>query len=266
MSQVKVQGNASGTGIFTIASPNSNNNQTLTLPDATGTVVTKSGTYVATSELASGTANSTTFLRGDQTWATVTSLPGMQGQVFTSSGTFTVPSGITAVKVTVVGGGGGGGASSGGCSSGAGGGGGGAGTSIRYVTGLTPGGTVSVTVGAAGTAGAGAGGAGGASSFGAFATGNGGSGGGTGFAGGTGAAGANGTATTGDINLTGYRTSSNSRGGGQAYFLSQAFDGTSAVQAGTAGGGYGAGGSGSSSNVGTINGGAGAPGIVVVEW
>jgi hypothetical protein len=38
MSQVKITGNASGTGIFTIASPNSNNNQTLTLPDSTGTV------------------------------------------------------------------------------------------------------------------------------------------------------------------------------------------------------------------------------------
>jgi hypothetical protein len=38
MSQVKIQGNASGTGIFTIASPNSNNNQTLTLPDSTGTI------------------------------------------------------------------------------------------------------------------------------------------------------------------------------------------------------------------------------------
>jgi hypothetical protein len=37
MSQIKVQGNASGTGIFTIASPNSNTDRTLTLPDATGT-------------------------------------------------------------------------------------------------------------------------------------------------------------------------------------------------------------------------------------
>jgi hypothetical protein len=36
-------------------------------------------------------------------------LPGNQGQVFTSNGTFTIPSGVTAVKVTVVGGGGGGG-------------------------------------------------------------------------------------------------------------------------------------------------------------
>lgn len=38
MSQVKVSGNASGTGIFEIAAPNSNSNRTLTLPDATGTI------------------------------------------------------------------------------------------------------------------------------------------------------------------------------------------------------------------------------------
>jgi hypothetical protein len=38
MSLVKVQGNASGTGIFTIASPNSNTDRTLTLPDSSGTL------------------------------------------------------------------------------------------------------------------------------------------------------------------------------------------------------------------------------------
>lgn len=38
MSIVKVQGNASGTGTFTVTSPNSNNTQTLTLPDATDTL------------------------------------------------------------------------------------------------------------------------------------------------------------------------------------------------------------------------------------
>jgi hypothetical protein len=38
MSKVSLAGNASGTGIFTIASPNSNTDRTLTLPDATGTV------------------------------------------------------------------------------------------------------------------------------------------------------------------------------------------------------------------------------------
>ena len=39
MSQVTLQGNASGTGIFTVAAPNSNTNRTLSLPDATGTVI-----------------------------------------------------------------------------------------------------------------------------------------------------------------------------------------------------------------------------------
>jgi len=38
MSQVKISGNASGTGIFTIASPNGNTDRTLTLPDAAGTI------------------------------------------------------------------------------------------------------------------------------------------------------------------------------------------------------------------------------------
>ena len=39
MSKVAIEGNASGSGTFTIASPNSNTNRTLTLPDSTGTVV-----------------------------------------------------------------------------------------------------------------------------------------------------------------------------------------------------------------------------------
>jgi hypothetical protein len=38
MSLIKLSGNPSGTGNFTLASPNSNTDRTLTLPDATGTV------------------------------------------------------------------------------------------------------------------------------------------------------------------------------------------------------------------------------------
>ncbi len=38
MSKVVIQGNASGTGDFTIAAPNSNTDRTLTLPDAAGTL------------------------------------------------------------------------------------------------------------------------------------------------------------------------------------------------------------------------------------
>jgi hypothetical protein len=42
MSKVVITGNASGTGDFTIAAPNSNTDRTLTLPDITGTVLTDS--------------------------------------------------------------------------------------------------------------------------------------------------------------------------------------------------------------------------------
>jgi hypothetical protein len=39
MSIIAVQGNASGSGTVTVAAPNTNSNQTITLPDATGTLV-----------------------------------------------------------------------------------------------------------------------------------------------------------------------------------------------------------------------------------
>ena len=107
-------------------------------------------------------------------------LPGPRAEVFTSSGTFTVPSGVTACKVTVVGGGGGGGgayqADRAGC------GGGGGGTAIEWITGLTAGDTVSVTIGAGGTgggttAGSQDGNSGGTSSFGSYCSATGGEGG-----------------------------------------------------------------------------------------
>lgn len=40
MSSIAISSNASGTAVFTLASPATNTNQTLTLPDATGTVLT----------------------------------------------------------------------------------------------------------------------------------------------------------------------------------------------------------------------------------
>lgn len=43
MSKVVITGNASGTGDFTIAAPNSNTDRTLTLPDEAGTVLTTAG-------------------------------------------------------------------------------------------------------------------------------------------------------------------------------------------------------------------------------
>lgn len=44
MSQVKISGNASGTGVLTIAAPNTNTDRTLDLPDSAGTVATAEST------------------------------------------------------------------------------------------------------------------------------------------------------------------------------------------------------------------------------
>lgn len=47
MSKIALEPNASGTGTFSIASPNSNSNRTLTLPDNTGTVLTDQSAVLA---------------------------------------------------------------------------------------------------------------------------------------------------------------------------------------------------------------------------
>ena len=70
----------------------------------------------------------------------------VSAQVFTSSGTFTIPA--TKVKVTVIGAGGG--AVNSGAYSGAGAG----GTAIKWLSGLTVGATLTVTIGTGGSAGA----------------------------------------------------------------------------------------------------------------
>jgi hypothetical protein len=43
LSKISIEGNASGTGTLTIAAPNTNSNFTLTLPEATGTIITTAG-------------------------------------------------------------------------------------------------------------------------------------------------------------------------------------------------------------------------------
>ena len=48
MSKIALSGNASGTGTFTIASPNSNTDRTLNLPDNSGTVLTTGSTFAGT--------------------------------------------------------------------------------------------------------------------------------------------------------------------------------------------------------------------------
>ena len=47
MSKVKIQGNAGGTGIFTVAAPATNTDRTITLPDVDATVMTTAGGTIA---------------------------------------------------------------------------------------------------------------------------------------------------------------------------------------------------------------------------
>lgn len=122
---------------------------TLTVPVTGGEIPLKDG---------SGTITATSFV-GDGSGLTGIAGGFSNMQVFTASGTFTVPAGVTKVKVTVIGGGGGGGGASssfGQLPSG----GGGGGCAIKIASSLLPGSGVSVTVGIGGTAG-GAGAAGG---------------------------------------------------------------------------------------------------------
>lgn len=172
-------------------------------------------------------------------------------QVFTSSGTFTVPDGVTKIKATVVGGGGNGG--NGIASSNAGAGGGGAGTAIGIYT-VTPGSAVSITVGSATQA----------SSFGSFCS----------AAGGSSASGltpgSGGVGSGGNLNLrgSGANSSVTTGFGGCGGNSSIGGGGNGGVSSGSAqaGGSYGGGGGGGSGTSGFTAGGAGAPGIVIVEW
>ena len=192
-------------------------------------------------------------------WATAASGSGFSNMnVFATSTTFTVPTGITKVKVTVVGGGGGGAIS----------GGGGGGAAIEIVSGLTPGNTVTVTVGTGGTggnAGSGTAGTGGqTSSFGAFCSATGGVGGVAAF---TTDPPLGGLGSGGDLNIRGqgggfgYNDGCATLGGtGGSSILGGGSPGKNGT--GTAGGAYGGGGGGSSAAVA----GAGAAGVVIVEY
>jgi hypothetical protein len=82
MSKVVIQGDASGTGNFTIAAPNSNTDRTLTLPDEAGTVLT-SVSSLAGANLSNNSITSAK-LTGDavpigagQTWQNVTRTSGV---------------------------------------------------------------------------------------------------------------------------------------------------------------------------------------------
>ena len=75
MSKVAITGNTSGTGVFTVASPNSNVDRVLTLPDETGTVDTlqRSGNVVQVVNFQTGAvATGTTVIPLDNTIPQIT--------------------------------------------------------------------------------------------------------------------------------------------------------------------------------------------------
>ena len=180
---VRLQGRAGGTSSFavtltpttlaanrTITLPNADINFTTGLPIAnggtgattkaagfnalspittTGDLIIGNGSNSAT-RLAIGTSGQVLTSNGTTaSWGAASAAgASLSAQVFTSNGTFTIPTGVTKLKITVVGGGGGGGGGT------VGGGGGAGGAAISYLSSLTPGNTLSVTIGASGTGGA----------------------------------------------------------------------------------------------------------------
>tara|TARA_R110000868_G_scaffold57972_3_gene178835 strand:- start:533 stop:1372 length:840 start_codon:yes stop_codon:yes gene_type:complete len=164
MSSVIIAGDTSGS--ITLAAPAVSGSSVITLPAATGTFITTTGgvTPGTTGNLL--TSNGTSWTSAAAPAAgTPISTPDVK--TTGTSATFTIPTGVTKMKVTVIGGGGaGGGSGSDGCGNFENGtGGSAAGAAITYLTGLTPGNTLAYTVGAGGTGSSNAnGGSGGTSS------------------------------------------------------------------------------------------------------
>jgi hypothetical protein len=235
-------------------------NGQLLIGNTTGNTLTKA-------TLTAGTGISINNGAGSITIASTVSPGGASLQVFEGNGTFTIPVGITSVKVTIVGGGGGSGGGANTCTGVVpSGGGGGGGACIVGLTGLTPGGTISVTVGGGGAAGAGtAGGTGGTSQIASgtqtittrSATG----GSGSTYAassalGGTGGLGSGGTLNLRGMAGDGVAVNNAIANGGGSFFGGGR---NSIIQAGQ----YGGGGPGSNTNnVGY----AGSAGVVLFEW
>lgn len=108
MSSVAISGNASGAGVFTIASPNSASNYTLTLPTATGTLglgsqIQPISASVASSALTiSASALSLDFRSTSLTSGTVTTVSGTPANLVISSGSTLGTVSATQSRIVVI--------------------------------------------------------------------------------------------------------------------------------------------------------------------
>lgn len=259
-----------GTGTNLSATPN-------------GSILIQDGANVGIGTFGQGTSGQIIVSNGAGLFPSWQGIPA-RIQVFTNSGSFTAPSGVTNVYVSLAGGGGGGG---GGRQTGSqgGGGGGGAQVCINVPYTVVPGNSYTVNIGAGGTAGlAGAGGGGGGTSGGngggtsfdalTVVGGNGGSNNSTGTAAGGAISGLSLTASAGSGGGFGFQggaggssVTSSTGGGGGGTVLSAGPAGATVNNAGN-NGSLGAGGSGAGgANVGaTNNGGLGGSGICIVQY
>ena len=186
MSSINIAGNVSGT--VSLSAPDVAGTTVLTLPATSGTVLTTTG------GVAPGTSGNVLTSNGTS-WISATpavEYAGFNTVLFAASGTWTVPTGITKARVTVVGGG------SGGFTSATAEIGGFGGFAQAYITGLS--GSVTITVGlGSNEATAGSSTAGGTTSFGSYISATGGGSASSGVIG----VGGTGTVTTGTALRTG---------------------------------------------------------------
>jgi len=278
MGSVTINGSTSGS--ITVAAPAVAGSNTLTLPAATGTVITtaSSAALPVSAINATGTPSASTYLRGDGAWAGVSGQLIRAPQILTSGTSYTTPAGCNNIFIEMIGGGGGGsGNNRTDTSAATGGGGGGASPYGSVYVAVTPSTSYTYAIGAggAGLSGTGTATTGGTTSITIGATTyscSGGVGGNTTGNNNNGTGGAAGTATNMSVTITPIASTCPAGGsiscplgfgiGGMRFFLTLGLNGGTTT--GQAGIGWGAGGGGSwnQTATGTTTGGAGSQGII----
>ena len=100
MAKVKIQGHASGTGVLTVTAPNTSTDRTITLPDATGTLLNSDGSGANLTGLPNGSQldhSGSKKIEATSTGVDVTGVAVTDG--ITSSGNITFDNGNSSVSI-----------------------------------------------------------------------------------------------------------------------------------------------------------------------